>query len=121
MCLPGSFFLNTVFGQYFPDMTEAYVWHYDKLLYLGLRRMNVKQWAFSVSELFWYAGLLIGVSDRTADIYEYSDKETITSSGDVVFGAEFGIRWHTFQTSLVYYDETIFWTIGYRIGFQIGL
>jgi hypothetical protein len=78
---------------------------------------------FTATESIWYLRALIGLTDRRAEYYVKSDSNMreLFEKNTIKYGAEFGIRWYMFQSSIGIYDSRFFFTIGYRLGFQIGI
>lgn len=114
-----------IFGQEYAGLNEYGVWQYDKIYYLGYRNLAIKQQMFTVTEFIWYVHALVGIPDRKAKAwfkssYPPSPREYTDPNTDPIYGGEIGFRWQFISADAGWYDG-IFFRIGFRLGFEIGL
>ena len=116
---------TSIFGQTYPGLHEFGIWQYDKIAYFGYRNLAIKQQMFTVTEFIWYVHALAGFPDRKAkawfkDAYPPSPREYTDPDKDPHFGGEIGFRWQFLSADAGWY-EGIFFRIGFRLAFEVGL
>ena len=108
-----------VFGTQYFAVTDIHYYAYDKIIYLGYKYMSLRSRIFTREEIILYIHAMIGYTDRKAEIWDnFSNMSTATSSGDVLFGFDAGIRWHMVHARFGYYDGNWYGGAGFRFGFN---
>lgn len=118
---------ETVLGTDYANVTDIDYSSSYRLGYFGLKGMRIRERAFTMEELIWYVHGIVGPVNRSAHVWykdltraPYYFDETRDKS-ELAVGGEVGVRWHMFQSSIGYFDKSVLFTIGYRLGFQFGL